>query len=86
MPKYSAEPKPVRMTEGVVPRHSWRTGWGVFRTSRRAWLRVAALVCCTRVLRRSAGWRRKAETTPDPRPAAKWKTDGCSVSKCAGYG
>lgn len=43
------------------------------RTSRKAWLREEALVCWTRVLRRSAGWRRKALKTPEPRPAAKWK-------------
>lgn len=29
--------------------------------------------CCTRVLRRSAGWRRKAVVQPEPRPARKWK-------------
>jgi hypothetical protein len=28
--------------------------------------------CWTRVLRRSAGCRRKALVTPEPRPAAKW--------------
>jgi len=26
--KYKAEPKPVRMTEGSVPRHRWRSGVG----------------------------------------------------------
>jgi hypothetical protein len=29
--------------------------------------------CWTRVLRRSAGWRRKAVVQPEPRPARKWK-------------
>jgi hypothetical protein len=28
MPKYKAEPAPVRMTEGVVPRHNDRIGEG----------------------------------------------------------
>jgi hypothetical protein len=52
-------------------------GFGVLRTSRKAWLREEALVCCTRVFRRSAGWRRKALKTPEPRPAAKWKAVQC---------
>ena len=30
--------------------------------------------CWTRVLRRSAGWRRMEEVRPEQRPAAKWKT------------
>jgi hypothetical protein len=29
--------------------------------------------CWTRVLSRSAGWRRKAVVQPEPRPARKWK-------------
>jgi hypothetical protein len=73
MPKYNALPNPVRITLGVVPRQSWRTGFGERRTSRKAWVRDVAFDCWTRVFRRSAGWRRKALTTPDPRPAAKWK-------------
>jgi hypothetical protein len=28
--------------------------------------------CWTRVFRRSAGWRRTAESTPEPSPATKW--------------
>lgn len=28
--------------------------------------------CCTRVLRRSTGWRRTAEVKPEPRPATRW--------------
>ena len=36
--------------------------------------------CCTRVLRRSAGWRRTAERSPDARPAAKWNAAEREVS------
>lgn len=28
--------------------------------------------CCTRVLSRSAGWRRMEEVRPEARPARKW--------------
>jgi hypothetical protein len=34
--------------------------------------REAPWDCCTRVLRRSAGWRRIDEVRPEQRPAAKW--------------
>jgi hypothetical protein len=37
--------------------------------------RVFECDCCTRVLTRSAGWRRTAERTPELRPAKKWKED-----------
>jgi hypothetical protein len=67
-----------------VPRQSERSGWGELEMLRRA---VAsgdeddeeALCevgkredCCTRVLRRSAGWRRTAVVRPERRPAVKW--------------
>jgi len=76
MPKYSADPQPVLMTEGVTPRHSERTGFGPLRISRNARVSVDACDCCTRVFRRSAGWSRKALTAPDPRPATMWKAAG----------
>jgi hypothetical protein len=41
------------------------------RVGRRA---LAFPDCWTRVLRRSAGWRRMEEVRPEQRPAAKWKT------------
>jgi hypothetical protein len=81
MPKYRAEPAPVRMTEGVVPRHSDRIGEGPARIFLSATESDALEDCWTRVLRRSAGWRRKALVTPEPRPAAKWNAaDTISVS------
>lgn len=36
------------------------------------WERVVLRDCWTRVFRRSAGWRRTAERTPEERPARKW--------------
>ena len=80
MPKYKAEPKPVRMTEGVTPRHSERTGRGPLRMFRKAWVRVETWDCCTRVFSKSAGCRRKALAAPDPRPATRWKAALNSVS------
>ena len=65
----------MRITEGVVPRQSWRTGLGPSRIWRRTWVIVVEREpdCWTRVLSRSAGWRRKAVVQPEPRPARKWK-------------
>lgn len=74
--KYNAEPKPVRRAEGTVPRHKDVTGLGPERIERRTGRREEDRDCCTRVLRRSAGWRRTALETPDARPARKWKV-GC---------
>jgi hypothetical protein len=69
------------MTEGVVPRHSDRIGEGPARIFLSATESDALEDCWTRVLRRSAGWRRKALVTPEPRPAAKWNAaDTISVS------
>src|SRR6266536_5559572 len=52
--KYSAEPKPVRRADGMVPRQRPRNGCGEERIAlsvgRREWCRD----CWTRVLRRSA--------------------------------
>lgn len=70
--KYSAEPKPVRSADGTVPRQRLDTGLGPARIERKVAPRDAAPDCCTRVLRRSAGWRRTAEEIPEPRPATKW--------------
>ena len=71
--KYKAEPKPVRSALGTVPRQNWRIGEGPDAISRIVAARVVERDCCTRVLRRSAGWRRKAVVQPEPRPARKWK-------------
>src|SRR5271156_5873843 len=72
------------MVEGTVPRQSERSGWGELEMLRSA---VAsgddvdeeALCdvgiredCWTRVLRRSAGWRRTGVGRPGRRPAVKW--------------
>lgn len=70
--RYMALPKPVRSAEGVAPRHSAGIKDGEARISRRAIRREWWPDCCTRVLRRSIGWRRTAERVPEPRPATKW--------------
>ena len=71
--KYSAEPKPVRRAEGRVPRHRLRMGCSEARMARRVGRRAEVCRdCWTRVLRRSAGWRRTADVTPEERPAKKW--------------
>jgi hypothetical protein len=75
-PKYNAEPRPVRMVDGNVPRQSWRIGLGPSRIPLKACRREVDWFCCTRVLSRSAGCKRKALATPDPRPATKWKPCG----------
>jgi hypothetical protein len=38
--------------------------------------------CWTRVLRRSAGWRRMEDVRPEQRPAAKWKDVFEAVKEC----
>jgi hypothetical protein len=70
--KYNALPKPVRSALGTVPRHSDVMGFGPERILRSVPLRVEKRDCWTRVLRRSAGWRRTALETPLARPARKW--------------
>lgn len=70
--KYMAEPNPVRRVEGAAPRQNDRIGLGEFEISRMAASKDVLPDCCTRVLRRSAGCKRAAERTPDPRPAIKW--------------
>jgi len=69
--KYIAEPHPVRSVLGSVPRQNWRMGLGPFAMARIVATSVFERDCWTRVLRRSAGWRRMAERTPEPRPAKK---------------
>jgi len=76
--KYSAEPKPVRSAEGTVPRQRLATGCGPARIDLRTGTRECERDCWTRVLSRSAGWRRTALDTPEVRPARKWKY-GCAL-------
>lgn len=76
--KYSAEPTPVRMTDGSVPRQSCFKESGPARIWRSVMPREVERDCWTRVLRRSAGWRRVADKQPVARPAKKWNAgDGC---------
>lgn len=67
-----AEPHPVRRVLGSVPRQNWRMGFGPFAMERIVPRRVFERDCWTRVFKRSAGWRRTAERTPELRPAKKW--------------
>jgi len=70
------------MTEGVVPRHSDCIGEGPASMFLSATDSDELEDCWTRVLRRSAGCRRKALVTPEPRPAAKWNaTSQVSVAE-----
>lgn len=63
----------MRRAEGRVPRHSPRIGLGEFRIALRVGIRAAVCWdCWTRVLSRSAGWRRMDEVRPEQRPARKW--------------
>ena len=66
----------MRMTLGVVPRHSERIGDGPERIARRVRDKEDAGDCWTRVFKRSAGWRRKAVVMPLLSPAAKWNAVG----------
>ncbi|KAF3939406.1 hypothetical protein ABW19_dt0200124 [Dactylella cylindrospora] len=69
--KYIPLPTPVRIAEGVAPRHNVAIGEGEDRIVRMVVRRRESCDCCTRVLRRSAGWRITAETTPPARPEEK---------------
>lgn len=71
--KYRAEPNPVRSAEGSVPRQRPRIGCGDARILRMV-KRSAEVWCACWILvfRRSAGWRRMAEESPEARPAMKW--------------
>src|SRR5579862_9427074 len=77
--KYKADPTPVRSVDGNVPRHNCLNGFGPLAISRTVPVREFERDCCTRVLRRSAGWSSTAERMPDPRPAAKWKAVATNV-------
>jgi hypothetical protein len=77
--KYKADPTPVRSAEGNVPRHNCLNGFGPLAISRTVPVKEFERDCCTRVLRRSAGWSSTAERMPDPRPAAKWKAVATNV-------
>lgn len=50
------------------------------RIGKRAWERD----CCTRVFKRSAGWRRMELQRPEARPARKWKV-GCACFVNGGF-
>ena len=76
--KYIADPNPVRRAEGSVPRQKEKMEFEDFEISRIEASSELCPDCCTRVLRRSAGWRSTAESTPDPRPAMKWKASKVS--------
>jgi hypothetical protein len=81
--KYRAEPSPVRKAEGTVPRQRDRTAFGLFHISLNEARRELSADCCTRVFKRSAGWRRMADSTPELNPAKKWKAS-YSLSVAAG--
>lgn len=53
--KYKADPKPVRMTDGRVPRHNCLKEWGLCDISWIVWRSEAEPDCWTRVFSRSAG-------------------------------
>jgi hypothetical protein len=69
--KYIADPHPVRSVLGSVPRQNCFMGFGPFAMDRMVPNSVLERDCWTRVLRRSAGWRRTAERMPELRPAKK---------------
>lgn len=67
----------MRRAEGTVPRHKERMGVLEWAISRTVEIRVAVAeplggACWILVLRRSAGWRKTAERTPDAPPERKW--------------
>jgi hypothetical protein len=74
-----ADPNPVRRVEGAAPRQNDRMRLGELEISRIAASKDVWPDCCTRVLRRSAGCRRAAVKTPDPKPARKWNAGRSSV-------
>jgi len=75
-----AEPKPVRRAEGRVPRQKAEMELGEEEMARMVERSVVERDCWTRVLRRSAGWRRMAEKMPEERPARKW--DAVYIIQC----
>lgn len=71
--KYRAEPKPVRIAEGVVPRQRLGTGCGEANIERMTGKSEDDRDCCTRVFSKSAGCRRIDVQSPEASPATKWK-------------
>ena len=69
--KYTADPRLVRKADGRVPRHREVIGWGEERMVFKVVRSEAVRDCCTRVLRRSAGWSRMAVVTPERAPEPK---------------
>ena len=69
--KYRAEPNPVLTTEGSVPLQSCLKALGPDAISCKLALKEVERDCWTRVLSRSAGWRRAADRVPVERPAKK---------------
>lgn len=63
----------MRNAEGSVPRQKESIELGEEEISRMVLRRVVERDCWTRVLSRSAGWRRTAESIPEESPARKWK-------------
>lgn len=72
-----AEPKPVRNVLGSVPLQNCRMGFGPLAMDWMVPRRVLERDCWTRVLRRSAGWRRTADRMPEFKPAKKWTEPVC---------
>jgi hypothetical protein len=79
--KYIADPQPVRNVLGKVPLQNCRTGFGPLAMDRMVPRSVLERDCWTRVFRRSAGWRRTAERTPELKPAKKWTTTAFSTCR-----
>lgn len=69
-----------------MPRQNWRIGCGPLAMERMVERRVVWWDCCTRVLRRSAGWRRTADRMPEPRPAKKWTISPVSTGSRERFG
>ena len=69
--KYKAEPKPVRMAEGVAPRQRFAIGFGDASIERRMGKSEDDRDCCNRVLSKSAGCKRIEVQSPEASPATK---------------
>lgn len=62
----------MRRVLGSVPLQNWRMGFGPLAIDWMVPRSVLERDCWTRVLRRSAGWRRTADRMPEFKPAKKW--------------
>src|SRR2546429_8706527 len=69
--KYKAEPKPVRMADGVAPRQRPARGFGEASMERTTAESEDDRDCCTRVLSKSAGCKRIEGQSPEVSPATK---------------